>query len=280
MTKILKGKPVSEIITKNTKKIIENFEEKIIPKIAIIRLGDDPGDKSYERSVINYTNKLGIKSDVIELSEKTGTVKLIEIIKGLNEDKSTNGIMILRPLPIHIDEDEISKVLAIEKDIDCMNPYNLAEVFKGNMNGFVPCTAKAIIEMLKYNQVDLSGKDVVVVNRTVVVGKPVAMMLLNEDASVTICHSKTDSLRDYTRNADVVVTAMGQANYFDSSYFKEDSIVIDVGMSNGEDGTISGDVNIDEVLGKIKMITPVFGGIGSITTSILINQMIRKVMCK
>lgn len=193
----------------------------------------------------------------------------------LNGDESISAILVFRPLPKHIDEARIRKAISPAKDVDCMHPLNLARVFEGDMDGFLPGTPKAAVEILLYNKVDLEGKNVVIINRSMVLGKPLAMMLLNENATVTICHSRTKDLPAITKAADVVVTALGRAKFFDENYFNEDSICIDVGISVDDDGNLSGDIDYEPVSEKVKMITPVPGGVGSVTTSLLLSQVVK-----
>ncbi len=218
---------------------------------------------------------MGIESKVYERDRDIKTEELVELIEELNRDDEISGILVFRPLPDHIDEDIIRNVISPEKDVDCMHPLNLENIFEGKMDGFAPCTPpKAAMEILKYYDIPLEGKNVVVVNRSMVVGKPLAMMLLNENATVTICHSRTKNLNEVTKNADIVVVALGRAKFFDESYFTEESIVIDVGVSLDENGKLSGDADYDRVLPLVNKITPVPGGVGSVTTSILLSQVV------
>ncbi len=275
MADVLKGKAVADRIKEQMKKDIQDLKQvNKIPRLAIVRLGDNPGDISYEKSIIKNCNNVGIESKVYERDENIETEELVELIEELNEDNEISGILVFRPLPKHIDEDVIRNVISPEKDVDCMHPLNLENIFEGNMDGFAPCTPKAAMEILKYYNIPLEGKNVVVVNRSMVVGKPLAMMLLEENATVTICHSRTRNLSEVTKNADIVVVALGKAKFFDESYFTEKSIVIDVGVSLDKDGKLSGDVDYDRVSSMVDKITPVPGGVGSVTTSILLSQVV------
>lgn len=276
MTKILKGKPVEDKITEESLEMIKILNEKdILPQICIIRMGKNPDDISYEKSVVRYSEKLNIKVKHLTLESNISQEELINEIDRINKDGDIGGVLMLRPFPKHIDDDMIRNYLTVEKDIDCMNTLNLAKLFEGDMNGFMPCTAKAVLEILLYNDIDLEGKNIVIINRSVVVGKPLAMMLLDENASVTICHSKSNELEAITRNADIVISAVGKAKYLTGEYFSENSIVIDVGMSLDDKGNLSGDIDFENVVENVKMITPVPGGVGRITTSILINQLLK-----
>lgn len=275
MTDIFRGKIVGDKIKEEIKKDVEILKkEGKEPTLGIVRLGSNPDDISYERSLIKNCERLGIDSRVFEKDLEITTEKLIELMKELNEDNNISGIIIFRPLPKHIDEAKIRQSIDPDKDVDCMHPLNLAKVFEGDMSGFVPGTPKSAMEILLYNKVELEGKNVVVVNRSMVLGKPLAMMLLNENATVTICHSRTKSLHEITSAADIVVTALGNAKFFDEKYFNENSICIDVGVSLADDGKLSGDIDYEKVSPMVKAITPVPGGVGSVTTSILLSQVV------
>lgn len=276
MTKILKGKVVADKIKEDITKRIEALKEKDLqPNLAIIRLGEDPSDISYERGIIKSSEKLGIETTVYEEDESLNTEDLVKIIEKINNDDNVSGILVFRPLPKQIDEEVIRKAIDPEKDVDCMNPLNLAKIFEGDMTGFAPGTPKAAIEMLLNNDVDLEGKNVVVINRSLVVGKPLSMMLLDKNATVTICHSKTKDLDKVTRNADIVMTALGKAKFLDEKYFNENSIVIDIGVSMDDEGKMSGDVDFENVKNKVSMITPVPRGVGSITNTVLLDNVVK-----
>ena len=275
MTDILKGNVVAQSIKDDMSKRIEELGKKgKYPKLAIVRLGEDPSDVSYEKSIIKNCDKLDIKWEVFERETSMTTEELVALLDELNNNDQISGILVFRPLPKHNDEEEIRNAISPLKDVDCMNPLNLEKIFEGDLSGFAPGTPKAAMEILKYNNIDLEGKNVVVVNRSMVVGKPLAMMLLNENATVTICHSRTKNLEDVTKNADVVIPALGRPKHFGMEYFNEDSIVIDVGVSITEEGKLSGDIDFDAVSENVGAITPVPGGVGSVTTTILLNQVV------
>lgn len=276
MAKILKGNVVGKEIRENIEKEIERLHKKdIFPSLGIVRLGDDPSDISYERSIVRNCDKLNIKTVITAIPRETTTEELVGTIEKLNKDDKISGILIFNPLPKHIDDDVIRNTISPDKDVDCMSPVNLGKIFQGDMEGFLPCTPKAAMEVLAYYDIPLEGKNIVVVNRSMVVGKPVAMMLLEENATVTICHSRTKDLHEITSRADVVITALGIPNYFDEKYFHKNSIVIDVGVSEDEEGNLSGDVNFEEISNKVEALTPVIGGVGSVTTSILLSQVVK-----
>jgi methylenetetrahydrofolate dehydrogenase (NADP+)/methenyltetrahydrofolate cyclohydrolase len=183
--------------------------------------------------------------------------------------------MLFRPLPAHLDQDKVSKVIDPVKDIDCMSPENLEKVFEGGADGYAPCTPKAVVEMLKGHQIPLKGANIVIAGRSMVVGKPLAMLLLKEDATVTICHSKTKDMPAVTRNADIVVAAIGMARFMNGDFFSPHSVVIDVGINDAGDGKICGDVDFEPVIDKVKAITPAVGGVGAITTTILLSHVVQ-----
>jgi len=275
MADILKGNVVANKIKEKMAEDIEALaKENKVPTLGIVRLGNNPGDISYEKSIIKNCEKIGIKSKVFEKDENIKTEELVELIEELNNDNNISGILVFRPLPKHIDEEVIRNTLSPKKDVDCMHPLNLEKIFEGDMSGFAPCTPKAAMEVLKYYDIPLEGKNVVVVNRSMVVGKPLVMMLLEKNATVTICHSRTQNLNEITKNADIVIVALGKAKFFDESYFNENSIIIDVGVSLDEDGKLSGDADYDKLLPIVDKITPVPGGVGSVTTSILLSQVV------
>lgn len=272
----LTGKPVVEFLRGNIKIRVADLKSKdIVPRILIIRVGEREDDVFYEKSILKNCSLLGIEGDVKELSKDISTEELTNIIEEANNNNDIHGIMMFRPLPEHLNQEAILEKLNPKKDIDCMSPVNLEKVFEGDTNGFAPCTPKAVIEMLKYYEIPLKGSNVVVVGRSLVVGKPLTMLLLNENATVTICHSKTKNLKSITSNADVIVAAIGRAKFMNEDYFSESSIVIDVGVNDDGTGKICGDVDYDNIFGKVKALTPPSGGVGTITTTILLDQAVK-----
>lgn len=278
MTEILKGKPVADMIKADMSKKIEDFRAKgIAPKISIVRLGEDPSDISYEKAILKVSANLNIDSEVFNIARESTTEELLALMDKLNKDEKIHGILVFRPLPKQIDAEKVASFINPDKDIDCMNPINLEAIFEGKKDSFEPATPRAAVEILGRTGYDYQGKNAVIINRSMVVGKPLAMMLLNENATVTICHSKTKDLKAACKSADVVFTALGRAKMLDKSYFNEDSIIIDVGVSMDKDGKISGDADYDNLLDYVAKITPVPGGVGSITTTILLNQVLKAV---
>lgn len=271
-----KGKPVADSIKANIKERVSKLNEAgINPTFCLIRLGNKENDLSYERAIRKNCDNLGINLNVLELPEDISQEDLEDKIEAANKDDKTHGIMIFRPLPSHIDERKIAYAVNPDKDVDSMNPENLSRLFEGRKEGFVPCTPQAVIEILAYNNFNFEGANVVVLGRSLVVGKPLSMLFLDRNSTVTICHSRTKDLREITKGADVVVAALGKAKLIDDSYFNEDSIVIDVGVNVDDEGKLCGDVDYDNVFGKVKALTPVPGGVGSITTTVLMEHIVR-----
>lgn len=275
-TKIIKGKPVADRITENLIEETKKLKElDIVPKLAIVRIGENPDDMSYERGAMNRCAKIGIDVQNIVLQGDVSEGEYIEVIKNLNDDKNINGILCLRPLPKNINENKVKSLIDAKKDVDCFNPINSAKLFEGEKDGYAPCTPEAVMKILNHYEVDLSGKKVVVLGRSLIVGKPVSMMLMGENATVTICHSKTENLAEEAKKADVLVAAIGRAKMVDKSYIKEGATVIDVGINVDESGNLCGDVDTESVIGIAKMVTPVPAGVGSVTTSVLAEHVIK-----
>lgn len=274
--KELRGKIVADKIKENLRLEIESSKAKgIEPTIAVVRVGENDSDISYERAIVKVSESIGLNVRLVGLEEKTSTEELEKTLIDLNNDTNVHGILMFRPLPKHIDQDRMQNIIAPEKDVDAMNPINLEKIFEGDPTGLEPATPRAAVEMLKGHGYELEGKDVVVINRSMVVGKPLAMMLLQENATVTICHSRTKDLKAHTKRADYVITALGRPAMLDKSYFTENSVVIDVGVGTTADGKLSGDANYDDVKDYVSAITPVPGGVGSITTTILLSQVVK-----
>lgn len=272
MTKILYAKDYVEKKSKELIEKVKNLKEEAI--ISTIRIGDDYGSLAYEKGIKKTAEKIGVQVFSNEFPKDASEEEVIERIKKLNEDKKIGGILIFRPLPENFNEEKISLALDPKKDIDCMHPVNMAKVFSGDVSGFTPLAPKASYELLKFYGYDLKGKDTVIINHSNVVGKPLAMFLLKDLATVTICHVGTRDLKKHTKSADIIFTAMGRAESLDDTYFNEDAIVIDIGTSKNKEGKYKGDLDEKTVDGKIKAYSPVPGGIGSITNLLLIENVI------
>ena len=280
MDKLLNGKEVNlYLINKLKKKNMKLKSEGITPMAAFIRVGSKKDDIAYQNNILRTCADVGVSTSLHEMPETTSTEELLELINQLNKDGSVHGIMLFRPLPEGVDETAINDAIDPDKDVEGMNPINLARVFAGNYDGFAPCTAAAVMEILKYYNISLKGKHAVILGRSMVVGKPLSMMLLKEDETVTLCHSKTEHIDEVARTADVLVAAMGRPNTVGSEYIKPGAVVIDVGINVDQSGKIHGDVNFDEAVNTASMITPVPGGVGSVTTAVLIKNIIKAARC-
>ena len=274
--KIIKGKPVADKITENLKEEVKVLKESgINPKLSIVRVGARPDDLAYERGALKRCQNIGIETEVIALDEDINQDDFVKIIKKLNEDEKTNGILMFRPLPSHLNENEIKYEIDHKKDVDSFNPINTSKLIENDKTGYQPCTPTAVIEILKHYGIELSGANVVVLGRSMVVGKPLSMLLLNENATVTICHSKTKDLDKITSQADILVVAVGKERMVKKNYVKDGAIVIDVGINVDNNGNLCGDVDTEDVLEKVSMITSVPGGVGSVTTTMLASNVVK-----
>lgn len=273
---LIKGKPAADELKEKLKiEVGQLRSEGVCPKLIIIRVGANPDDLAYERGALKTMHYVGIQTQVVTLPDNINQQDFIKVLQKANTDSSAHGILILRPLPPQLDSNIVKHVIAPEKDVDCFSFYNVAKVMEGDETGFAPCTSNAVMEILRHYNVDLRGKNSVVIGRSMVVGKPVAMHLLKEDATVTICHSKTVDLKGITSKADVLVACVGKAKMITSEYVKDGAVVIDVGINVNEQGRLSGDVDTDDCVRKVSLITPVPGGVGSVTTSILAKHVVK-----
>ncbi|AUN15604.1 bifunctional 5 [[Clostridium] sordellii] len=273
---IIKGKPVADKISEGLIKEVNNLvTEGINPKLAIVRVGARADDLAYERGALKRCKTIGIETEVVELDENINQEEYIKVLHKLNEDKKINGILTFRPLPKHLNEDEIKYHIDPKKDVDCFNPINTAKIVENDESGYPPCTPTAVVEILKHYDIELSGANITVIGRSMVVGKPVSMLLLNENATVTICHSKSKNLPEISSKSDVVVAAVGKAKMINHDYIKDGAVVIDVGINVDDEGNLCGDVDTDDIMDKARMLTPVPGGVGSVTTSILASHVVK-----
>ena len=244
--------------------------------LAIVRLGAKEDDLAYEKSILRRAEKVGATVRVVELGESATTAEVLMAIKELNADDQVGGILLFRPLPSHVDEAVVCDAIGAEKDIDGASSASLASVFAGYGAGFAPCTAAACVALLKHHDISLAGKHAVVVGRSLTVGKPLAQLLLAENATVTVCHSKTKNLAEICRGADILLVAIGRARMIDGSFVSPGQIVVDVGIHVDEDGNLCGDVDFDTVAPIVDAITPVPGGVGSVTTALLLDNLRQK----
>lgn len=244
------------------------------PTLALVRMGERPDDLSYERTAKKRAASLGLSAKPYVLDDLAPQAAVQATLQSINYDKTVHGCLMFRPLPSFLDEKALCNMLSPEKDIDGISLASLASVFADSSDGFPPCTAQACVEILDFYKIPLVGKHVVVIGRSLVVGKPVSMMLLRRNASVTICHSRTENLPELCRTADIVICAVGRARAFGKEYFRAGQTVLDVGINFDSRGTLCGDVNFDEVEPVVDAITPVPGGIGTVTTSVTMAHVV------
>lgn len=270
----LKGKLAADNITEKAIEKIEELKKKgVIPTLAVVRVGQREDDLSYERGIYKRFEKGGAKVVTHELPENVSQEELEGILTDLDNDHEVNGILMFRPLPKHLDEKKARNFVSPVKDVDCMGDNNFAHVFSGDGEGYPPCTPQAVIEIAKAYNISLKGKNVAVIGRSMVVGKPLAMLLLKENATVTICHTKTENMAQICKTADIICAAAGVAKMVDEEYVKEGQVIFDVGI-NVVDGKLCGDVDYDSVAANVEAITPVPGGVGAVTTSVLLKHVV------
>lgn len=271
---ILKGAEVSAKIREEVREMLGRLEGRI-PKLAIVRVGEKPDDLSYERGAIKKMAAFGLEAESYAFGEDIGDKEFKEEFKRINEDPEVAGILLLRPLPKQIREKDIENMIDPAKDLDGISPVNIAKVFAGDMGGFAPCTAEAVVEVLKANKIPIAGKRVVIVGRSMVVGKPLAMLLMKENATVTVCHTKTVDLPGTCKNGEILIAAAGRAKMLDGDYVGPGAVVIDVGINVDENGKLCGDVDFESVQEKAAMATPVPGGVGAVTTAVLARHLVQ-----
>lgn len=276
--KILDGKQTAASLRAELKNGIEEFAEKHNrrpPRLIIFQVGNNPASNTYVQNKIKACEEVGIKARLMKLESSVTEDELIQLIREVNSrtnESIYNGVFVQLPLPEHIDENRIIQMINPNQDVDGFSIENVGTLMLKHpkINAFMPCTAWGIINLLQEYNIPIAGKHCVIVNRSAIVGKPLAMMLLKEDATVTICHSKTKNLKEICQQADILITAIGKPKFFTKDYIKQDAIVIDVGMNRDENGKLCGDVNFDDVIDKVAAITPVPGGVGPMTITVLI----------
>ncbi len=270
---ILKGADVVSAINYSLQQ--ELASSSYIPRLAIIRVGERPDDISYERGAMKRMNTVGLRCDSYVFEESISHAKFVEEFQKINTDPDIDGILLLRPLPKHIDETVITALISPKKDVDGISPYNMAKIFSGDETGFAPCTAQAVIEILDYANIPLTGKRVTIIGRSLVVGKPLAMLCIKRNATVTICHTKTLHIEETCRQAEILIACAGQANMVDHSYIGAHAIVIDVGINVDRQNKLCGDVDLNSITPIASLATPVPGGVGTVTTSVLAKHVIQ-----
>lgn len=276
MSTIMKGaevaKAMKEVLIRETEELKQAGVE---PCLTIIRVGARPDDLAYERGAKKRMELVGIRCEVLELPEDISQEEFEQQFRKVNEDPEVHGILLFRPLPSHLNEEPVRQMIHPKKDVDCMSPVNIAKVFSGDETGYAPCTPEAVMKMLEHYQIDISGKKVTVVGRSMVVGKPLAMMLLKKHGTVTICHTRTKDLAATCREAEILVAAAGKAKMISADMVGEGAVVADVGINVDEEGNMCGDVDYEAVQETCGYISPVPGGVGSVTTSVLAAHVLR-----
>lgn len=269
----INGKEISMLKKEQVKLAIEQLKQqgKRVPKLVVVLVGDNQASQTYVRNKDRACEYVGMLSEIVKLDKNTTREALIEVIENLNNDASVDGILVQLPLPDHIHEEEILNLIDPSKDVDGFHPYNIAKLMLGQ-DGLVPCTPKGMMVLLDSIEYDLSGKEVVVVGRSNIVGKPVALLCLHKHATITVAHSRTKNLKDICKRADVLIAAIGKPKFFTADYVKEGAIVLDVGINRDENNKLCGDVDYQNVKDIASYITPVPGGVGPMTIAMLLEN--------
>ena len=276
-TQLLEGKKLAEKMQSEMKVRVHSLLEKgKIPGLTVLLVGEDKASQVYVRNKERQATKVGIKSEIIRLPETISEAALIEQVEQLNEDASVHGILVQLPLPKHINEQEVLRKIDYSKDVDGFHPMNMGNFLLGNASA-LPCTPYGIMELLKAYDISLEGKNALVIGRSNIVGKPMALMLMEKNATITIAHSKTKNLKELAQQADVLVAAIGRGHMITGEFIKPGAVVIDVGMNRDEAGKLIGDVDTASVMGIASYVTPVPGGVGPMTITMLLDQTIKKV---
>lgn len=276
---ILKGLPVANAINEKLMEQVKSIEGPL-PHLAIIRVGERPDDCSYERGAVKKMDKVGVRCTTYTFDADIDNETFQAEFDKINENPDIDGILMLRPLPKQLDEKQIENKIDPRKDLDGISPLNLAKVYAGDESGYAPCTAEAVIEMLDYAGIDIKGKRVTVVGRSLVIGKPVSMLLMKRNATVTVCHTKTVDMAGTCKNAEILVAAAGSARMIKKEYVADGAVVIDVGINVDEEGNLCGDVDFDAITDIAAIATPVPGGVGSVTTSVLAKHLVKAAMAR
>lgn len=275
MAILLKGKVVADQLREDTLKRVRALKEKSVsPKLCILRVGEDPGSISYEKSAVREMTRNEIEVQKEQFPEDVTLAEMLEQLEKWNTDPSCHGILLMQPLPKHLSVTALSQAVAPEKDIDGMSTLSLGGLMQKAQIGFEPSTPQAVMELLSYYNIPVKGKDVVVVGRSTVVGLPLTLLLLNQSATVTTCHSQTKDLKTHTRSADIVISATGVVGMITAEHVKEGAVVVDVGYGVDANGALCGDVLFDEVSEKAGFLTPVPGGVGGVTSAVLSSHVV------
>lgn len=275
MATIIDGKALAKKTRANLKIECDKLKANgITPKLAVIMVGDNPASKVYVRNKSRACNEVGIEYQEYLLGEDSTQEELLELIRKLNKDEQVNGILLQSPLPAHLDINEAFKTITYSKDVDGFTPSSVGKLCIGE-DTFISCTPYGVIKMFEEYNIDLNGKDVVILGRSNIVGKPLIQCCLQKNATVTVCHSKTKNLKEHTKRADVIIAAIGQAKFVTADMVKDGAVIIDVGINRGENGKLTGDVDFENVEKKASYITPVPGGVGPMTIAMLMNNVIK-----
>ena len=273
MAKRLSGKEVTAALNARIRANVETCRAHgVEPTLCMVRVGDNPSDMSYERGASKRCETLGVACKQIHLPEDVSQEELLSVIEDVNQDPAIHGLLLFRPLPKHLDQALIENALDPAKDVDCMTDLSMSGVFTGKEIGFPPCTPQACMEILDHYGYDCTGKKAVVIGRSLVVGKPAAMMLIKKNATVTICHTRTKDMPAVTRDADLIIVAAGRDGVIGADYVREGQTIIDVGINVNAEGKLCGDVDFAAVEPVVDAITPVPGGVGTVTTSVLVGH--------
>ncbi len=270
----LKGAEVSAKIKEQVQAELEGWRGPV-PKLAIIRVGEKADDISYERGAIKKMESFGLQASSYVYPENISHEEFKKEFQKINQSLDVAGILLLCPLPRQVREKEIKEMIDPAKDLDGISPVNIAKVFAGDDSGFAPCTAEAVVEILKNNNVPIEGKRVAIVGRSMLVGKPLSMLMLKENATVTVCHTRTRNLEEVCQEAEILVAAAGRAKLLDQRFVAPGAVVVDVGIHVGSDGKLCGDVDFGQIQEKASMATPVPGGVGAVTTAVLAKHLLK-----
>lgn len=275
MPQLIDGKKISAEIKDELKAKVQRMKEGGVSVcLAVIQVGNDPASSIYVNNKKKACAYIGIESLAYELPEETTQEELVELVEKLNEDKKVNGILVQLPLPAHIDSDAIIRTISPDKDVDGFHPESVGRLCIG-ADGFVSCTPAGVIQLLKRSGIEIAGKECVVIGRSNIVGKPMSILLLRENGTVTVAHSRTRNLKEVTRRADILVVAIGKPRFINSEYVKENAVVIDVGMHRNAENKLCGDVDFEDMKGRVSAITPVPGGVGPMTIAMLMYNCVR-----
>ena len=276
MAEILKGAPVVAALNEEMSREVESLKSiGIVPTLAIVRVGEREDDIAYERGAMKRCEKVGVEVKLVLLPGDCSEDALISTLQDLNNNSKVHGVLLFRPLPKYMDGDRVRNTLSPEKDIDGITDLSLAGVFAGTNTGYAPCTAQACMEIIDYYGIDPNGKKAVVVGRSLVVGKPAAMMLIGKNATVTVCHTRTVDMPAVCREGEILIISTGRPKIVDKRYLAPGQTVIDVGINVLEGGSMCGDVDFDAVEGIVGAVTPVPGGVGTVTTSVLVKHVVQ-----